>query len=114
MIDWLSRSWRELKKGRPGHRFQERAEKNANSHSSRSWFRRFLQLAIGIIIIAAGIVLCFIPGPGLPLILLGAALLAERSRPIARLMDWLEVKLRSLMGWAKTRWRQIHKQQRFR
>jgi len=39
----------------------------------------------------------------LPLIVIGAALLAERSLVMARCLDWIEVKVRHLIAWG-TRW----------
>ena len=52
----------------------------------------------------AGLIFCLIPGPGLPLVVIGAALLAERSLVLARCLDWIELKVRKLMGWGKRRW----------
>jgi len=60
--------------------------------------------ALGVVLILAGIILCFIPGPGLPLLIIGAALLAERSRVISRGLDWIEVKIRKVLRWGKWWW----------
>lgn len=106
MFNGLRRQWRDLRKGRPGHRFQERYKRNRKGGEGRSWIRRFLQPAIAVLILLAGIVLCIIPGPGLPLVLVGLTLLAQRSRSIARAMDWCEVKLRMLITWGKGWWTQ--------
>ncbi|SRR5258705_8308466 len=95
MFNTLKRQWYELRNGPPGRRFQERYERNRLARAHQSKARRFLQLVIGVWLIKAGIILCFLPGPGLPLLALGAALLAERSRRVARALDWIEVKARS-------------------
>jgi hypothetical protein len=58
-----------------------------------------------VLLLLVGIVLCFIPGPGLPLVLAGAAMLANRSRAVARTMDWIEVKLRKVTLPALAWWR---------
>ena len=105
MLSGLKESWQELKKGRPGQRFQERAKKDKRERSSQSWIKRFLKPVIAIILIAGGVVLCVIPGPGMPLVVAGAALLAERSLTIARSLDWTEVKGRKVMSWGKAWWR---------
>ena len=105
MLKWLKRHWGEFQKGTPGRRFQERYERNRNSRGQRSLFWRFIQPAMGILLFAAGIIFCFIPGPGLPLIIIGATLLAERSRPIARAMDWTELHVRKALRWARRWWR---------
>ena len=47
---------------------------------------------------------CFIPGPGLPFVLIGAGLLADVSRPVARAMDWLEVRIRNVIAWGCRWW----------
>ena len=52
----------------------------------------------------AGVIFCLIPGPGLPLVVIGAALLAERSLVMARCLDWIELKVRKLMAWGKRWW----------
>jgi len=65
-----------------------------------------LQPIAGGVLLAAGLVFCVLPGPGLPLVVVGASLLAERSRTMARALDWLEVKLRKLVGWGIAWWQQ--------
>jgi len=105
MFSGLKRSWRELKKGRPGHRFQERAERSKRKRSSHSGIKRFLKLVVALLLVVGGMILCVIPGPGLPLLIIGAALLAERSRTIARGLDWIEVKARRVIAWGKAWWR---------
>ena len=102
----LKKEWCDLRNRRPGQRFQGRYERNRRSRTNKLWARRFFQPVVGTILFAAGIVFCFIPGPGLPLLIVGAALLAERSRTLARAMDWSEVKLRELISRGMAWWRQ--------
>jgi hypothetical protein len=104
MLGGLKQHWRDLRKTRPGHRFQDRYKRNRRGREGELWRRRFLKPAIGVLLLCGGLILCFIPGPGLPLVLVGATLLAERSRPIARAMDWCELKLRKVLRRAKTWW----------
>src|ERR1043166_7912512 len=73
----------DLQNGRPGHRFQDRYKRNCRARGRRSWLGQFFQPLIGMVLVAAGIVFCFIPGPGVPLGLVGATLLAERSPTLA-------------------------------
>ena len=49
---------------------------------------------------------CIFPGPGLPLLLVGAMLLAERSRRMARTLDWAELKVRNAMNRIKQWWQE--------
>lgn len=104
MSGGLKKSWQELKKGRPGQRFQERAKRGKEERASQSWIKRFLKPALAVILIVAGLILCVIPGPGLPLVIVGAALLAERSLIIARSLDWTEVRGQKMLAWAKRWW----------
>ena len=60
----------------------------------------------GIGMLVAGVVFCLIPGPGLPLLLIGAGLLADVSRPVARAMDWADVKVRSVISRCALWWKQ--------
>ena len=77
MFGRLKKQWCDFRRGRPGHRFQERFERNQRSRSTRSKFTRFLKPFLGIVLLVAGVVFCFIPGPGLPLVVIGAGLLAD-------------------------------------
>jgi len=94
---WKQR-WREFKSGRPGHRFQDRYERNHSEDSERSSFRRFLKPVVGSLLLIAGIVFCLIPGPGLPLLALGACLLADVSKSVAVALDRTELAIRSLFA----------------
>ncbi len=51
-----------------------------------------------------GLLLCVIPGPGIPFIFFGGALLASESLAVARIMDWLEVRVRKVWDWARQLW----------
>lgn len=66
--------------------------------------RRLVWLGVGIVLVLAGLVLCVIPGPGLPLIFVGGAFLAAESLAAARILDWLEVKVTVVWNWLKKRW----------
>jgi len=87
--------WQELKRGRPGHRFQSRYERN--QHARAGAVRKWSLIALGAVLILAGIVFLPLPGPGMLIIAAGAFLMAERSRAAARALDWVEVKVRRLI-----------------
>jgi hypothetical protein len=91
------RDWREFKKGRPGQRFLECYEHNRQLRSQRSAFRRTIKPLAGGLLILGGLVLCLIPGSGLPLLVFGAALPADASRQTAQALDRIETWLRSLL-----------------
>jgi uncharacterized protein (TIGR02611 family) len=61
-----------------------------------SLVRRILVAVIGGTILIAGIVLCFIPGPGLLLILLGLSILATEFIWAREARAWLQRKVRAV------------------
>jgi hypothetical protein len=104
VLSGWKKQWKAFREARPGQRFEDRFERSREMRPSQSWFVRFLKPAAALVLLAGGIVLCFIPGPGLPLIVIGAGLLADESRIIARGMDWIEVRLRKLIKMAFRWW----------
>jgi hypothetical protein len=101
----LKRHWRQLREGKPGQRFEDRYERKQEEREDRGLILSCLQPALALMLIAIGLVFCLIPGPGIPLILIGTMLLAERSRALARILDWLEVKSRRILHRGKSSWR---------
>lgn len=76
--------------GAPGRRFVE--EHDRIEHSTPA---RIAVAGLGILLIAGGIVMLFIPGPGLVAILFGLALIATTWRRLAAWMDLGEVRVRA-------------------
>src|SRR5678815_3621292 len=99
--------WRELRRGRPGRRFQSRYERARQKKGRRGAGQRILIIVLALICFAIGAVLAVIPGPAIPFFFLGGGLLATESRPIARGMDWCEVVIRKLLAWGKRRWKRL-------
>ena len=97
MIRRLRSGWRELRQGEPGRRFRDRYERRRrqNRHGG---FRKWGVVVLGVLIVLAGIVLLPLPGPGMLVVAAGALLMAEESRAVARLLDAIEVRARSLIG----------------
>ncbi len=95
------RTWAEIKDDPPGERFQRHFRRRQGRKG------RMRLIAMSSALIFAGIVLLFIPGPGLLLIALGAALLAEESLRIARALDWSEIEIRTLIDRAGRVWRRV-------
>jgi Putative transmembrane protein (PGPGW) len=100
------RQWREFKHSRPGHRFEQRYERNRQARSDRTWLARYFKPVSGVLLVIAGVVFCVVPGPGLPLLLIGAALLADGSRPTALALDWLEIRVRNGISDVRQWWTQ--------
>jgi hypothetical protein len=94
MLSKLKRQWRELRNGRPGYRFRAQFERSERARAGKSFFRRWSVVFVAAVFLFVGIILCFIPGPGIPFIILGVSLLAEQFRTVASALDRLEIKLR--------------------
>jgi hypothetical protein len=60
---------------------------------------RHLRVCGGFLALALGIVLALplVPGPGIPLILLGLALLSDRFAWAKRMLNWLRQKWRHIL-----------------
>src|ERR1051325_5724853 len=95
--------WDDLKQASPGERFQ-RVYRHRRK-SAHGIARKTLSIVVGIVVILAGVVLLFIPGPGLLMILIGAVLIARQSLVAARILDRTELQLRKIFFWAERRWR---------
>ena len=100
----LKRHWRQLRSSRPGRRFQEQYERHQRARQQHSGLRKFAQPAAGIFILALGAAFCVLPGPGIPFIIVGAALLAGESLLVARPMDRTELRIRKVLGWVRRQW----------
>jgi hypothetical protein len=86
----LTRAWRTFRDGVPGHRFVDEHDRVEHSMPARIGVA-----GLGIVLIAGGIVMLFIPGPGILAILFGVALVATTWRRLAALMDLGEVRIRA-------------------
>ena len=105
MIDQAKQNWYEFKRSQPGYRFQERYNRRQQTTSGPFDPKNLLYLAVGIVIIVVGVVLAPIPGPGGVIAFVGLAFIGAEFLPIARLLDWGEVRIRGLVRWARDVWR---------
>jgi len=95
----LKKHWRTFRDATPGKRFEKLHEARTDSPPPIVFY------AIGAILLAGGVVLLFIPGPGLLLIAFGGALIARQSPWLAKRLDRLELVLRRLARRAAASWR---------
>jgi len=105
MIDQAKRTWQAFKRSQPGYRFQERYNRRQQTTSGPFDPKNLAYLAGGIVIIIVGVVLAPIPGPGGVLAFVGLALIGSEFLPIARALDWGELRLRGLVRWGTEVWR---------
>ena len=95
MIKHLRQSWQRFKAGLPGRRFQQQFRLRQGFRSGAA--RKASFMAAGILIVAAGIFLLFVPGPGIIILLIGAVLIAQQSSLAARAFDRIEIRLRKFI-----------------
>jgi len=88
----------DLTNGTPGRRFNDRY---AHAQRRRSRLAAALVIAGGIGLVIVGLLMLVSPGPGVLLMLFGAALLAGESARIARALDRMELALRAM--WRRRR-----------
>ena len=102
----LREHWRELRRGRPGHRFQERYER-ARAEQRCGAGERVVLIILAVLFLSIALILSVFPGPALPFFFLAGGLLASESRFVARFMDWSEVRTRKIAAWLKRQWRRL-------
>lgn len=92
----FKRSWAALRRSRPGRRFQDSYERSSAYRAKSSLWQKIAVRAAGLLSLLVGVFFVIFPGPGIPFLVLGAAIFARESLQIARVLDWIEVKLRAL------------------
>jgi hypothetical protein len=90
-------SYDEFKEAPPGRRFQRLRQRRLE----RCETCRPAMIAGGALLCATGVILLVLPGPGILLILVGLALIAQESLIVARALDGLEMVARD--SWKKIR-----------
>ena len=96
MFGKLERQWQDLMRAKPGERFRNRYYGRKKERPSP--LVKCVYVVLGILLVLAGIVLLPAPGPGMLVVLVGAAMLARESLVVARACDSAELKLR---GWLR-------------
>ena len=100
-------SWRELRRGRPGHRFTDRYERAQESKNRNGTVTRVILILVAILCVAVGLVLTVMPGPAFFFFILAGGILATESRVVARFMDACEVFVRKVARWTERQWRRL-------
>jgi uncharacterized protein (TIGR02611 family) len=103
MWEKFKQTWRRFRAGNPGQRFQQ--EFRRRHSAGRSPIQKALLIVGGLLLMAAGFLLLFIPGPGLVFLFVGGFLIAQQSLVAARVLDWSETHLRKLLAWSLRAWR---------
>lgn len=98
MFAGLRKPWKRFVSVPRGSRFRAHHQRMAEGRHS---LRTVLAVGFGLLLIALGLIMLVLPGPGLLTGIIGAALLAGESRIVARWLDGLD--LYAARAWA--RWR---------
>lgn len=96
--------WHGFMKDEPGERFRLYHKRLREQHSTMC---RACVILIGVVLFAVGVVLCFIPGPGVPVMLFGVALMAGESKKVVTLLDRVEPRARALGRKGVWLWRRL-------
>jgi hypothetical protein len=100
----LKGEWQKFLQSPPGRRFIDRYLRRRQKKSSA--YGRFISIALGIVMLTAGLIMLVVPGPGIVSTLLGLGVLAEQSQLMARAMDWLDLRSRRVAKWLRGFWQQ--------
>src|SRR5512138_1700897 len=91
MTSSVAAEWRAFRDDRPGARFANH-HRRMRQHGTRAG--AIVRIGLGAVLVAGGIVLLFIPGPGLLVAMFGFALFAGESKALARALDRCEPPVR--------------------
>jgi hypothetical protein len=100
MKRWME-SLKALRRGRPGHRFQEW---HRSQRRRVDGWGRVLTAFLGLLLVLVGLLLMAMPGPGLLVALVGLTLLGSTSLTVARALDRAELWLGPAWRRLRQRW----------
>ncbi len=103
----VRQEWHRFRDDKPGERFynhRQRMQKKSKKHAAVS-------MALGVLLIAVGVVLLFLPGPGTPLIVFGVWLVASHSGVLSKRLDRAEPMLRQRGHEIAHRWKALPRAQ---
>ncbi|PLS77775.1 MAG: hypothetical protein CYG59_22040, partial [Chloroflexi bacterium] len=104
MVERTKQSWHAFKASDPGRRFQDRDNRRQDAEHGHWTTGAVFNVMLGVAIAVAGLLLVPAPGPGWIITFLGLGLLGSEFAPLARALDWTEVKLRGATAWANDVW----------
>ena len=96
-----------LPAGPPGRRFRNHYYANQRTRRRGRILAMVLRFFLSTVAAAIGFVLVFLPGPAIVFFVLAGALLAADWLPVARVLDWAEVRARWRWHCIKRLWRRL-------
>jgi uncharacterized protein (TIGR02611 family) len=100
----MKRDWQQFTQSEPGSCFQDRYRRRQEEEQGHTAKRIFL-IILGAIIAVGSLLTAPLPGPGWATVFLGLMILGGELLPAARLLDWLEMRLRGLWRFIQRIWR---------
>ncbi len=101
--------WRHFRTDAPGQRFMNHRLRMRG----RPRHHAYIASGVGVVFVAAGTVMLFMPGPGTLVIALGVALFASHSIKLATGLDRAEPRVRQLLDRTKGKWRDMRGSAKF-
>ncbi len=103
MLSKLKRIMRQLGRSKPGRRFVDHYHRNNRTETKTAW-KSFLVVTLGVLMVAAGLVLALWPVlPGFLFWIPGFALIASQIKSVAVMLDKLECATRDVYRKIKRR-----------
>ena len=90
----LKEDWGRLEHGKPGRRFLDFHRSRCERWAGTWPLERILTLAGGVVLGVGGLAIGWLPGPGGFVAVIGAAMLGVEWLPIAKALDWTEMRAR--------------------
>ena len=98
MIERIRWNWHHFASGRAGLRFRERYRLHQSRRRGGFDIIRISYILGGALLIAMSVLLGWLPILGWGTAILGLSMIAGEFYPVARLMDWLELRAREILG----------------
>jgi hypothetical protein len=99
----VKEEWRHFRDDKPGERFRNHRERM--KHKSKK--HAAVAIGLGVLLLVGGVVLLFMPGPGIPLIIFGVALIGSHSEKLSGALDRAEPRARERGHHAKRWWQEL-------
>jgi hypothetical protein len=105
MIARTKQSWGRFQESKPGERFRDRYRRRQESEHGWKDPRRLFYVLGGLILALGSLAFGVLPGPGMLTFFVGVGMIAGEFGPVARLLDWAEVRAREFGRWVGGIWR---------
>src|SRR5258708_7411636 len=101
----LKGQWHGLRRSPPRRRFQDHYASAQQERARSPAWRRALRIGVAFAMMLTGLIFVFIPGPAILFFAVASALFAAEWLGFARGLDWIELRFRVILNWAKRHWR---------